>query len=86
LLLIAGARSLRASPAALWLTVGLSVAVSVGTDSTLGDRARVALARMLDRTGMRLFAPYASEVCPSPGPVDTEAIIEILLATEASTR
>ena len=85
-LLIAGARSLRASPAALWLTVGLSVAVSVGSDSVLRDRARVALARMLDRTGMHLFPPYAPEVRPSPGPVETEAIIEILLATEASTR
>jgi hypothetical protein len=86
LLLIAGARSLRASPAALWLTVGLSVAVSVGTDSVSRDQARAALARMLDQTGMRLIAPYVSEVRPSPGPVDTEAIIEILLATEASTR
>ena len=85
-LLIAGARSLRVSPAALWLTVGLSVAVSVGPDGVPRDQARVALARMLDRTGMHLFAPYASEVRPSPGPVETEAIIEILLATEASTR
>jgi hypothetical protein len=85
-LLIAGARSLRVSPAALWLTVGLSVAVSVGSDGVPRDQARVALARMLDRTGMHLLAPYASEVRPSPGPVETEAIIEILLATEASTR
>ena len=84
-LLHRGARSLSASPAALWILTGLAAAALIGRRGPHRERIDIAMARLVQQTGIKLLPPFGRVTVPSRGPVDLDEVTELLLATEAPT-